>query len=76
MAEMGHGSEGKRASLVAPPCSRLALNSGPAPALAPTLSCVPCMDGARGARGIRRFREWSGAVMYSAYCCSRSGRWP
>jgi hypothetical protein len=37
---------------VTPPCSRLALKNGPAPVPRSTLSCVPCMDGARGARGI------------------------
>ena len=38
---------------------------------------VPCMDGARGAReksGISAKR--SGAAMYSAFECSRFGRWP
>ncbi len=39
--------------------------------------CVPCMDGARGARaksGISAKR--SGAAMYPAFECSRCGRWP
>ena len=32
------------------------------------------MDGARDPRGIRRCRDGSGAVLYSAYCCSPLGR--
>jgi hypothetical protein len=36
----------------------------------------PCMDGARGARGIWHIGEAFGCSMYPAFECRRFGRWP